>query len=163
MQRLELLPGMVSTDLVLKNSTYYLSSKSLVWESPMQALLRIARPVSNVSKAEQMYCAALGLSVLGRFQDHKGFDGVMLGDAGMDYHFEFTQCRTHPVAPAPTQEDLLVLYIPDEGTWKSACARLTEHGFVQVVSFNPYWDVSGRTFEDFDGYRIVLQNAAWTR
>jgi hypothetical protein len=35
-----------------------------------------------------MYCAALNLVVLARFQDHQGFDGVMLGRSGMDYHFE---------------------------------------------------------------------------
>lgn len=34
-------------------------------------------------------------------------------------------------------------------------------GFKQVTSFNPYWDMHGRTFEDNDGYRVVLQNAAW--
>jgi len=34
-------------------------------------------------------------------------------------------------------------------------------GFRQVASFNPYWDRCGRTFEDFDGYRVVLQNAEW--
>jgi hypothetical protein len=108
-----------------------------------------------------MYCSALGFSVIGRFQDHQGFDGVMIGRAGMDYHFEFTQCRTDPVTPAPTHEDLLVLYLPDEGAWKSACTKLEEHGFIRVPSFNPYWEVSGQTFEDFDGYRTVLQNAAW--
>ncbi len=28
---------------------------------------------------------------------------------------------------------------------------------------NPYWDKLGRTFEDPDGYRVVLQNADWHR
>jgi hypothetical protein len=30
-----------------------------------------------------------------------------------------------------------------------------------VKAFNPYWDRKGRTFADPDGYRVVLQNAAW--
>ena len=34
-------------------------------------------------------------------------------------------------------------------------------GFRAVASFNPYWERRGRTLEDPDGYRIVLQNAAW--
>jgi hypothetical protein len=34
-------------------------------------------------------------------------------------------------------------------------------GFKQVASLNPYWDVRGHTYEDQDGYRIVLQNAEW--
>ena len=128
----------------------------------MRSQLRIARPVSDLGRAERMYCGALDLMVLIRFQDHEGFDGVMLGTAGMDYHFEFTHCRMHPVRPSPTDEDLLVFYIADREAWKSACDRLAAHGFVCVTSFNPYWDVSGRTYEDPDGYRIVLQNAEWT-
>lgn len=28
-------------------------------------------------------------------------------------------------------------------------------------SFNPYWDRLGVTFEDPDGYRVVLQRDAW--
>ncbi|KUZ72984.1 glyoxalase [Burkholderia ubonensis] len=129
----------------------------------MQAHLRIARPVSHLAATERMYCDAFGLTVLARFQDHDGFDGVMLGREGMDYHFEFTHCRTHPVAPAPTPEDLIVFYLPDSEAWKAACARATAHGFVRVKAFNPYWEMSGQTFEDLDGYRIVLQNAAWLR
>jgi hypothetical protein len=38
---------------------------------------------------------------------------------------------------------------------------LINAGFKSVISFNPYWDANGRTFEDHDGYRLVLQNAEW--
>ena len=34
-------------------------------------------------------------------------------------------------------------------------------GFGQVAAFNPYWDNRGRTYEDRDGYRIVLHNGEW--
>jgi hypothetical protein len=34
-------------------------------------------------------------------------------------------------------------------------------GFPPVPSFNPYWDRDGLTFEDPDGYRVVLQHGAW--
>jgi hypothetical protein len=34
-------------------------------------------------------------------------------------------------------------------------------GYKHVQAFNPYWDVAGKTFEDPDGYRVVLQNARW--
>jgi hypothetical protein len=39
---------------------------------------------------------------------------------------------------------------------------MTAAGFRPVVSFNPYWERRGRTFEDHDGYRVVLQNADWS-
>jgi len=32
---------------------------------------------------------------------------------------------------------------------------------ISQCSENPYWDVNGVTFEDPDGWRIVLQNAGW--
>lgn len=34
-------------------------------------------------------------------------------------------------------------------------------GFNETKSYNPYWDVVGKTFEDIDGYRVVLQNRQW--
>lgn len=86
----------------------------------------------------------------------------MLGVPGASYHLEFTRCRTHPVTPSPTTEDLVVLYIPAEAEWNARCASMSAAGFKQVPSFNPYWDINGRTYEDSDGYRIVLQQAAWS-
>lgn len=71
-----------------------------------------------------MYSRGLGLCVVGRFEDHDGFDGVMLGLKGSSYHFEFTHSRTHPVVPAPTPEDLLVFYVPTAAEWQTACASM---------------------------------------
>ena len=64
--------------------------------------LRIARPVSDLARSVDMYCRGLGCIVLGSFEDHDGFDGVMVGAPGSQYHFEFTHCRAHPVRPTPT-------------------------------------------------------------
>jgi catechol 2,3-dioxygenase-like lactoylglutathione lyase family enzyme len=129
----------------------------------VNAHVRFARPVSDLERASEMYCAGLGLTVLGSFADHQGFDGVMVGAPGASYHFEFTICRTHPVVPTPTVDDLLVLYLPELEVWRAACSRMLEAGFQGVASFNPYWDEAGRTFVDPDGYRVVLQHAAWQR
>lgn len=123
---------------------------------------RLARPVTDLPRTERMYCEGLGLLVLDRFEDHEGFDGVMLGHPGSQFHFEFTHCRSHPVAPAPTVEDLTVFYIPCAIEWKIACERMTLAGFAAVPSSNPFWEVQGRTFQDRDGYRTVLQNASWS-
>ena len=55
-----------------------------------------------------------------------------------------------------------MFYIPTSDAWQAACARMELAGFLRVVSFNPYWDVLGRTFVDPDGYRIVLQQGEWS-
>lgn len=41
--------------------------------------MRIARPVSELDTTASMYCAGLGLELLGSFTDHEGFSGIMLG------------------------------------------------------------------------------------
>jgi hypothetical protein len=57
----------------------------------------------------------------------------------------------------------VVFYLPDTGEWQAAVERMRTAGFAPVVAFNPYWDRDGLTFEDPDGYRVVLQRATWTR
>lgn len=124
--------------------------------------LRLARPVRDLERTAAMYGQGLGLRVLGHFEDHDGFDGIMLGVPGASYHFEFTRSRRHPVSPAPTVEDLVVFYLPDRSEWEAACLAMECAGFEPVTSFNPYWDARGRTFQDHDGYRIVLERAPWS-
>jgi hypothetical protein len=86
----------------------------------------------------------------------------MLGTPGAGYHFEFTYFRNHPVVPSATPEDLAIFYMPDAVVWQNSCAQMTLAGFKHVSSLNPYWDMHGRTFQDHDGYRVVLQNLAWS-
>jgi catechol 2,3-dioxygenase-like lactoylglutathione lyase family enzyme len=124
-------------------------------------ILRVARPTDDIEALLPFYCAGLGFQVLASFEDHQGFDGVMLGLPGAPYHLELTHHRGHQVGRAPTRDNLLVLYLPDRGTWMRAVARMQSAGFAPVPSDNPYWDVAGRTFEDPDGYRVVLQCATW--
>ena len=125
------------------------------------AKLRVARPSDNLDALLRFYGQGLGLTVLYRFEDHDGFDGVMLGREGAPYHFEFTRKHGHVAGRAPTEDNLLVFYLPDKDEWLAAIRRMRVAGFEPVPSFNPYWDRQGVTFEDPDGYRIVLQNEAW--
>jgi len=126
-------------------------------------ILRVARPTDDLDALLHFYQQGLGLSLLYRFEDHEGFDGIMLGRKESPYHFEFTQARGHAAGRAPTPENLLVFYLPDADEWSAAVKRMRDAGFDPVPAFNPYWDRDGVTFEDPDGYRIVLQRAAWTR
>ena len=123
--------------------------------------LRVARPTDDLDALLPFYRDGLGLTLLYRFEDHAGFDGLMLGQPGGPYHFEFTRAQAHPAGRAPTQDHLIVLYLPDADAWRAAVERMRAAGFPPVPSFNPYWDSKGATFEDPDGYRVVLQNAAW--
>ena len=122
--------------------------------------LRVSRPSDDLDALLRFYQQGLGLALLYRFEDHDGFDGVMLGWAGVPYHFEFTRARGHRAGRAPTLDNLLVFYLPDVDEWKGTVQTMRDAGFDPVPSFNPYWDREGVTFEDPDGYRVVLQCSA---
>ena len=126
------------------------------------AKVRFARPTNRLDELVRFYRDGLGLQELARFADHDGFDGVMLGEPGSAWHLEFTHARGHTAGRAPGEDNLLVFYLPDEARWRAVAERMKLCGYEAVTSFNPYWDRQGVTFEDPDGYRVVLQNAAWT-
>jgi len=123
--------------------------------------LRVARPTDDLEAVAKFYRDGLGFVELYRFVDHDGFDGVMLGQPGAPYHLEFTRAHGHRAGRAPTQDNLLVFYLPDAGEWQAAVSRFKRAGYEAVPAFNPYWDRLGVTFEDPDGYRLVLQRDAW--
>lgn len=127
----------------------------------VNAVLRIARPTDRLQAIAQMYCRGLGFVRLGEFEDHQGFDGIILGHPQQAYHLEFTHHRGVQVGQAPTQDNLLVFYLPDREQWQEGCKQMLAAGFQRVQAYNPYWDVNGQTFEDLDGYRVVLQQRAW--
>lgn len=126
-----------------------------------RAQLRIARPTDDLDAVVRFYREGLGFAVITEFKGHDGFDGVILGHRGAGYHLEFTHKHGHAVGRAPTQDNLLVFYMQDEAAWDAAVARLESHGHRAVASFNPFWDRCGKTYEDPDGYRVVLHNGKW--
>lgn len=127
------------------------------------AHLRVARPTDSIPALLPFYVAGLGFEVKLTFS-HEGFDGVLLAQPSSPaavpggYHLEFTQHVTERAGRAPTQDNLLIFYLPDEAPYRDAVARVRTAGFEPVTSFNPYWDRCGTTFEDPDGYRVVLAN-----
>jgi catechol 2,3-dioxygenase-like lactoylglutathione lyase family enzyme len=126
------------------------------------AILRVARQSNNLEALRPFYERELGFKLLVQFKDHDGFDGMIFGHNGSSYHLEFTHHRSHEIGRAPTSDNLLVFYIPDTDQWQAALDQMEAAGFAPVPSFNPYWDRHGRTFEDPDGYRVVLQHSSWT-
>ena len=129
---------------------------------PKSSKLRVARATDNLGKVTEMYVSGLGFKLLGSFEGHNGFDGSIIGHEQHNYHLGFTHHKGTTVGVAPTKDNLLVFYLPDVEAWGACCKRMVEAGFVQVESYNDYWDVVGKTFEDVDGYRVVLQNREWT-
>jgi ribosomal protein S18 acetylase RimI-like enzyme len=123
----------------------------------MLSALRIARHTERLDEIVAFYRDGLGLTEIGGFRDHDGYDGVFLELPGTRAHLEFTAGGGEG-APTPHPESLLVLYMGDEATIEAVVARL---GAEPVVAANPYWRAHGTTFEDPDGFRLVLVPESW--
>jgi catechol 2,3-dioxygenase-like lactoylglutathione lyase family enzyme len=114
--------------------------------------LRVARHTERLDELVAFYRDAIGLPEIGGFRDHAGYDGVFLAVPGTGAHLELTAGGDHG-APAPHPESLLVLYLGDEAGVRQVAARI---GGEPVAPANPYWAEHGLTFEDPDGFRVVL-------
>lgn len=122
---------------------------------------RIARPTNNLTEVVKFYQETLGLEVLGKFEDHLGYDGVMLGMPDKTYHLEFTQHVDKTLLPKPTKENLLVFYYDNPDEYKKANERIQRTGILPVEPENPYWKGKSETYEDPDGWRVILFNGVY--
>ncbi|MFD0365173.1 VOC family protein [Nocardia sp. GCM10030253] len=131
---------------------------SEVWPESLQvAQVRIARPTDRLAEVVRFYVEGVGLRELYRFENHAGYDGVMLGLPGAGYHLEFTTHVDGSPGDAPSAENLLVLYFSGEAQMYDVAWRLGEFGVEPVDAENPYWaENGGLTFPDPDGWRVVL-------
>ncbi len=84
----------------------------------------------------------------------------MVGWPNAAWHLELVGDPDGETPPAPTGEDLLVLYLDGEID-DEVVRRLVRCGGTVVTSRNSYWDERGVTIEDPDGYRLVLSGRSW--
>jgi catechol 2,3-dioxygenase-like lactoylglutathione lyase family enzyme len=116
----------------------------------------MARPARDLTRSAWSYGDLIGLPPLRGFENHDGYDGIFFALPG-GAELELT---AGPGQPAPsTDEDLLVLYVRTWAEVAAIAARLTAAGVTRIPNRNPYWNRSGLTFLDPDGYRLVIATA----
>lgn len=125
--------------------------------APLAMKLRVARHTERLDEVVAFYRDGLGLTEIGGFRDHGGYDGVFLEVPGTNTHLEFTAGGGHG-APSPHPESLLVLYLGDAGAVRIVATYL---GVDPIAPANPYWAEHGMTFQDPDGFQVVLVPARW--
>lgn len=120
--------------------------------------VRFARPTDRLREVVSFYRDAVGLVPIAQFEGHAGYSGVMLGIPGTTVHLEFTHADEGSACPAPTKDNLFVIYFTDPSEYSQAIKRMELHGAQPVAPENPYWLGRSYTFEDPDGWRVVLYN-----
>jgi catechol 2,3-dioxygenase-like lactoylglutathione lyase family enzyme len=116
---------------------------------------RTTRHTKELNRIIDFYGRVLGLQVLGEFKDHQNYDGVFLGIPGENWHLEFTVSADAP-AHSPGDDDLLVFYAESLDEFNKIKERFIANKVKHVPPKNPYWERNGITFEDPDGFRIVI-------
>ena len=119
--------------------------------------LRVARHTDRLDEVVAFYRDGIGLTEVGGFRGHAGYDGVFLALPAGNTHLEFTTGGPH-YAPEPHPESLLVFYLGDHEAVHAIARRLSAD---PVPAANPYWADHGLTFEDPDGWRVVLVPERW--
>ncbi len=123
---------------------------------------RFARPTNKLDEIIAFYSDGLKLKILNQFADHAGYKGVMIGLPDAQYHLEFTQDNKGSKGSAPTKDNLLVMYFQTEKDFNEIIDSLAAIGQQPVEPENPYWKAKSLTYEDPDGWRIVLYNGLFT-
>jgi len=116
---------------------------------------RAARHTTDLNRIIDFYGRILGLKVLAQFKAHNNYDGVFLGPPGADWHLEFTVSDITPVH-LPDDDDLLVFYAETITEFNSIKEKFIAENIKPSAPKNPYWEKNGITFEDPDGFRIVI-------
>jgi YycE-like protein len=72
--------------------------------------VRVARHTERLGEVVAFYRDGIGLTEIGGFESHDGYEGVFLAVPGTAMHLEFTAGGEH-AAPEAHPESLLVLYL----------------------------------------------------
>jgi len=124
------------------------------------AQIRIARPTANPEATARFYELGVQGTRLGEFEDHAGYSGVMIGLPDASVHLELVHGTAMRHKPAPTPEDALVLYYPDQRAWAHRVAAMLSADCEEVDFENPYWNDHARIFRDPDGYLVIVARDA---
>lgn len=116
---------------------------------------RFARHTTNLDQIKHFYVELLGLEVLGSFENHDNYDGVFIGKKEENWQLEFTVSDQLPNHTSD-EDDLLVFYLDSQEELYNRRSILKENGVESIKAKNPYWNINGVTYQDPDGFRLVL-------
>lgn len=117
---------------------------------------RVARPTARLEEIRQFYGEVLEMDLVSSFSDHSGYSGFIFKLPGQDVELEFIYQENIKRYPKPTPENLLVWYIDNPLEWEKKIKSLEDRKVKEVQPENPWWEGRSRTFEDPDGWRIVI-------
>ena len=118
-------------------------------------VFRFARHTNRLNELKHFYINVLGLTDLGSFTNHDGYDGIFIGKKGMNWHIEFTQ-TVEKVNHSFDDDDLLIFY-PDSIIEQAYILdSIKTHKLPVYHPKNPYWILNGVMIKDPDGFGVII-------
>lgn len=116
---------------------------------------RYARHTQKIESLIYFYTSVLNFEILGKFENHDGYDGIFLGIKGENWHLEFTQNEEKPQSHFD-EDDALVFYTKTQESYDEILENLKKFEVPLLEPKNPYWRDKGVCFEDCDHYKIII-------
>ena len=118
-------------------------------------MIRIARATRRLESMTRFYRDGLGFPIVDHFTGHAGYSGVILAMHDR-VELELTSHARGRTGARPDPDDLLVIHLATAAEVERIHRRLESLGHSSVTPLNPWWLVRAVTFEDPDGWRVVL-------
>ena len=87
----------------------------------------------------------------------------MIGFPDAAFHLELVLSPEKSLRPSPTEEDALVLYLPDSRMYAATLERFRTAGIDPIQPMNPYWRAISTCFLDPDGYTVIIAKTGGLR
>lgn len=116
---------------------------------------RVARHTNQLAIVSSFYKSILGLTELGSFVNHDGYDGTFLGIPDERWHLEFTSSEEAPNHQTD-DDDFLVFYVDGKAEQNAIREKCLAANIKILTAKNPYWNKDGLVFSDPDGFKIIV-------
>ncbi len=116
---------------------------------------RYARHTQKLESLIYFYTAIFNFEILGKFENHDGYNGVFLGRKGERWHLEFTENDELPKHTFD-EDDALVFYPESQKEYDDILNNLEKYEVPILSPKNSYWQENGICFEDCEHYPIIV-------
>lgn len=116
---------------------------------------RYARHTDQLETILNFYTEILPFKLLGKFENHSGYNGIFVGLDNSDWQLEFTDSEDKPVHSFD-EDDALVFYLKNKEELEMYRNKLREQKVEILKAKNPYWNTYGALIKDPDGCGIIL-------
>lgn len=118
-------------------------------------IFRVARHTNDFEPLIEFYTEVIGLAILGKFENHNGYDGIFFGKEGLDWHLEFTKSESKADHKFD-DDDLLVFYPKTKDEFEKILLQIEARKIKKLKPTNPYWQENGILISDPDGFKIII-------